>query len=91
MKRPTWSQLYGAKRRAIDRALLVECEKQISAADLRDIELEVERQERARAAEALRGAQAAKNAQQPSAAFLEASERQRIAAAFGRQPLDKDK
>ena len=61
----TWNQLYGAKRRATDRAILAECEKQIS--------------------EALRGSQAAKNSQGPSAAILEACERQRIARAFGRE------
>jgi hypothetical protein len=44
-----WEKLFGASRRALDRKILAECEKQISQADLREIELDIERQERARA------------------------------------------
>ena len=49
MKTNTWLQKFGAKRRAIDKALLAECEKTICQADLRDIELDIEREERQRA------------------------------------------
>jgi hypothetical protein len=49
MKTNDWVKRFGAKRRALDRALLAECERTISQADLREIELEVEREERARA------------------------------------------
>ena len=49
IKTNTWLQKFGAKRRAIDKALLAECEKTICQADLRDIELDIEREERQRA------------------------------------------
>jgi hypothetical protein len=48
-KKGNWQTLFGAKRRTIDRALLAECEKTICQADLRDIELDIEREERQRA------------------------------------------
>ncbi len=71
-----WLRLFGAKRRASDRALLMEVEKSICAADLREIELEVERQERTRAA-----------AWDPDTApvhHITEEMRLKIAAAFGR-------
>ena len=44
-----WQKHFGASRRAIDRKILAECEKTICQADLREIELDVEREERMRA------------------------------------------
>jgi hypothetical protein len=49
MRKNSWASVFGPKRRAIDKALLAECEKTICQADLRDIELDIEREERQRA------------------------------------------
>jgi hypothetical protein len=68
-----WEKLFGASRRAKDRKLLMEVEKEITAAELREIELEVERQERARA--------------KVEEAVERAIDRAAIARAFGR-PLN---
>ena len=64
----TWQQRFGAIRRAIDRKILLECERSLSPADITQLELEAER-EAARAAE-------------PDSAALE--QREAIARAFGR-------
>jgi hypothetical protein len=69
----TWEQRFGARRRALDRALLAECERQIAA------------QERAKAPQDCRPA--AQTPETPERAFWLASEaRGRIARAFGRAP-----
>jgi hypothetical protein len=72
----TWEQRFGARRRAIDRALLAECERQITA------------QERAKAPQDCRfDPPAAQTPETPERAFWLASEaRSRIARAFGRAP-----
>jgi hypothetical protein len=71
-----WEKLFGAKRRASDRKLLMEVEKEITAAELREIELDVERQERARA-----------KVEPVDEAVERAIDREAIARAFGR-PLN---
>ena len=71
-----WEKTFGARRRAIDRALLAECERQIAA------------QERAKTPQDGRwtseAAQAPKNPEQAS--WLASEARDRIARAFGRAP-----
>jgi hypothetical protein len=71
-----WEKTFGARRRAIDKALLAECERQIAA------------QEHARSPQDGRwtseAAQAPKNPEQAS--WLASEARDRIAKAFGRAP-----
>jgi hypothetical protein len=76
----TWEKLFGASRRAKDRKLLMEVEKEITAAELREIELEVERQERARA-------KVEEGMAKVDEAVERAIDRAAIARAFGR-PLN---
>jgi hypothetical protein len=80
MKNNSWQKLFGAKRRAIDRKILEDCEKTITPYDLSQIELEVEREERARDG----------SIQRVSEAQIE-EERVRIARTFGRPPLTPPK
>jgi len=75
-----WEKLFGASRRAKDRKLLMEVEKEITAAELREIELEVERQERARA-------KVEEGMAKVDEAVERAIDREAIARAFGR-PLN---
>jgi hypothetical protein len=75
-----WEKMFGASRRAKDRKLLMEVEKEITAADLREIELEVERQERARA-------KVEEGMAKVDEAVERAIDREAIARAFGR-PLN---
>jgi hypothetical protein len=72
----TWEQRFGARRRAIDRALLAECERQTAA------------QERAKAPQDCRfDPPATQTPETPErASWLDQMARHRIARAFGRAP-----